>query len=1117
MDDKKAQQLDRIRRYGHIIEKQSGQSVSGLSRYDGYVNLINRYGTSKDTQENYHYMPEAAVPDELLVQFYEGNGLFAKIIDTPADEALKHGFELVGIKDQNIIDFYQQSLEELDWEETASKAIRWARLFGGSIAVMLINDGRGIDEPLDWSRIKSIDDIRVYDRSVIQPDYQSLFTFNSKNPFKTRGSRLGEPEYYCVYSKYGSFVVHSSRCLVFRNGSLPENTTNSIYELWGMPEYIRIQRAIRDTELAHSNAPKMLEKSVQAIYKVKNLSELLATQEGEDMVLKRLQIIDLARGILNSMAIDADGEEYDFRSFQYTGVSEIIDTTCNLLSALTSIPQTILFGRSPAGMNATGASDMENYYSFVGKIQNRMLKSNLRYLLSVIFQAGLYTGEIQEVPKIKPQFTPLFTLSEAEQATIEQTRASTQQIKATTTQMYVDMQVLDPGEVRKKLAEDDEYDVENVLGEMSDEELFENYGDEIEENAIPQQENPEGAQSADAGQEEGNAPDAAPEATKLPQDMDKAEIVKDRAVKDISKEKDNEKKQELDGKSHQSRMDAESVDDLGVSSVGLLVIKDGKILCGRRKDKNTKGQICGPGGHVEEGETAVYSVIRETDEEFGIIPTEVIPLGYGPAEKNGLQPYIFICTAYDGKPECDEVEMTGASFRSLEELYNIKDELFKPFADSLDILTKALNENPDNNDGGPGSGNFGHEGRPGERGGSLPSASALNASIEKAFREGHEGHIKTVVHEALREAPIGSKVKLGMDTYEKLGDDEFVVDWDKNREYVVDSHFIESDVTPKHESSMPKFEPFSSEDVAQAKIESGELKPSETDISADAKKLLKKLGDSKTGTVSIDKDGTAWEKGDDGSWINLATGEIADADSIAAVGGSPLQYDGSLEFKYTGKVSKELLDQKMSEFARHQMEQEGTVSITSKEMEEIVGSISHYGLGGECQLILATQDPDHYQELLRFHNLSEEETASYAHEAQNIERYISLSDKVEVPLYRGICFNTAMEDPAAVEQTLSSLKVGGIIDMGHIASWSTNKGTARSYADRVLDSELLEGDNYAVVYSLHHNKSAASLSGINPEGECLSPSSARYRVTSVRHAYDDDFEITRYNVELEEV
>ena len=45
--------------------------------------------------------------------------------------------------------------------------------------------------------------------------------------------------------------------------------------------------------------------------------------------------------------------------FQFSGVSDVIDSTCNFLSALTSIPQTILFGRSPAGMNATGDADLE--------------------------------------------------------------------------------------------------------------------------------------------------------------------------------------------------------------------------------------------------------------------------------------------------------------------------------------------------------------------------------------------------------------------------------------------------------------------------------------------------------------------------------------------------------------------------------------------------------------------------------------------------------------------------------------------------------------------------------------------------------------------------------------
>ena len=296
-------QAERLRRYAHLIEAQTGKAIAP-ARYDGYVNLMNRYGTEKDVTEHYQFQSEPNVPDETLTEFYEGNGLFAKIIDAPAEEAIKHGFTLADVKDQVLIDFYEEALEELDWEETAINAIRWARLFGGSIAVMLINDGRGIDEPLDWKNIQSIDDIRVYDRSVIQPDYTTMFTYIPEDPFRTRGSRLGKPEYYHVYSKYGSFIVHESRCLVFQNGVLPENCSNSIYELWGMPEYVRIKRAIRDSELAHSNGPKLLEKSVQAVYKMKDLAAELASQEGESRVLRRLQVIDMARGMLNSIAID---------------------------------------------------------------------------------------------------------------------------------------------------------------------------------------------------------------------------------------------------------------------------------------------------------------------------------------------------------------------------------------------------------------------------------------------------------------------------------------------------------------------------------------------------------------------------------------------------------------------------------------------------------------------------------------------------------------------------------------------------------------------------------------------------------------------------------------------
>lgn len=745
MGKQKMTQLDRIRRYADLIQKQSGRAVRPY-RADGYVNMMTRYGTQKDSSEQYKYIPESAVPDELLTMYYEGNGLFAKIIDTPAEEAIKHGFKLKDISDQKVEDFYTEALDELDWEETAITSLKWARLFGGSLAVMLINDGRGLDEPLDWRNIQSIDDIRVFDRSVIQPDYTTLFNYDPRDPFSSRGSRLGLPEYYQVFSKYGSFTVHDSRCLVFQNGVLPENTTNSVYQLWGVPEYIRINKALRDAEVAHHSAPKMLDRSVQPIYKMQNLAETLATEEGENTVLKRLQVIDMARGLLNSLVIDAEGEDYDFKTFQFSGINDVVSASCNMLSALSNIPQTILFGQSVGGLSSTDDTSMENYYNYIERIQRRMLKSNLRYLLSIIFQAGLATGEVDEVPKLKIEFNPLWSLSELEQADLEQKREQAKFTRAQTAQIYVNMQAVDPSEVRQKLADSEEFDVESMLDEYDDDELFpEQIEGEVPVDAQGQPVQPgtdggivEQGSMAEYGQDVsveehnadpetgGNAPAAAPAATKLPQDMS-AEELEEKAEKGVGN---------TDGVGR--------IINQPQDSVGVLVISNGRVLSGTRHNDFGYGLVCGPGGHVEPGETPEQAAFRETEEEFGISPKELIPLGRGPYEPDtGLRPHLFLCTDYEGEPDCLDLEMTGAKLRTLAELDELAASMFQPFADGLKILNtcidtalffgdedgemfddlaesvgKAVVGDPEKEDGGPGSGNFGHSGREGQVGGS---------------------------------------------------------------------------------------------------------------------------------------------------------------------------------------------------------------------------------------------------------------------------------------------------------------------------------------------------------------------------------------------------------------
>ena len=876
---------------------------------------------------------------------------------------------------------------------------------------------------------------------------------------------------------------------------------------------MRIQRAIRDAEIAHGSATKLLDRSVQAVYKMKDLAAELATEEGEDRVLRRLQTIDMARGLLNSITIDSEGEDYDFRQFQFSGVSDVIDSTCNFLSALTSIPQTILFGRSPAGMNATGDADLENWYNALERIQKRMVKKNLRYLLSVVFQAGVRTGEVDEVPKIKISFNPLWSLSDMEQADLEQKRAQTQLTRAQTAQTYIDKQVIDPSEVRKKLADSEEFDVENMLDEYDDEELF--AGMEAQMGGdVPPGVNPQGMEQgaahaaqgmepgpvpqgesggiaeqgafAEYGQgvsleehnrdpgNEGEAPAAAPAATKLPQDMSE------------------EEKQQAARASQADASDTptpNTAEGINPSSVGVLVISDGKILTGTRHNDFGYGLICGPGGHIEPGETPTQAAFRETEEEFGISPKSLIPLGFGPKEPDtGLTPYLFLCTEYEGEPDCVDLEMTGATFRTMEELDQLAASMFQPFADGLEILKeciytplffgddegemygklvnsvgKAVNGDglPVAEDGGPGSGNHGHEGVPGQVGGSAPSAGAFNKSIADSYKTGNYTDVGLAVRKCLKEAPLGAKIKVGSTTYTKVGDEKYEYEWAPGKTTTSPENYVVNLTDKFHPENAPKFEEIKSEDIAEAKAETGELDPKETSV-------------------------------------EVPIGE----------------YTGKTDFP-EGSVSREVMSKKKEELTRNLRDSGEDGKMDDQEVERLVGAVKHYNLGGQCQEILSAQDPETY-DFLRS-TMSADRKAWAAEQAEAIERFIALSDKIDDPVYRGMAFNDAYDESGGkAMEFVSSLREGGTIEFGHISSWASSRGTAVSYSSSALDAEFEDGTNYSILMTVRKPKTTVSLGGINPENECLSPKAAKYKVLKVKKTYDEDDACYYYDVELEE-
>lgn len=618
MDEQQKEMLDqkiRMQRGAAIIEGTQEQF-----RQDGYSNLLNKYGTKQDNSIAYQYEQESVVNDLELIRLYEGNGLFAKIIDRPSEEAVKHGFD-IDYRDKNITEYIEEQMDKLQLEDKFATAEKWARLYGGAIIVMLVDDGRGLEEPLDWNHVRSIEELRVFERAIVQPDYTALYNFHFMDSIENNRP-FGEPEFYQVFSMYGYFTVHRSRCLLFRNGRLPEQTTNAIYRYWGIPEYVKIKRALRECITSHEDGVKLLERSVQAIYKMKSLANMLSTADGEDKVLKRLQVIDMARGILNSIAIDTDGEDYDFKTLQMSGVKDVIDSTCNMLSAVTNIPQTVLFGRSPAGMNATGDSDMENFYNMVENIQKQNMKSNARTVIDLILRQGMIEGKLQEIPKYKVKFAALWSMSETEKATVQKTKADTEYVKAQTVQVYMDNNVIDPSEVRKSLTSEGKCYIDKTsLKEEEEWEVFED-------------------------------------------------------VFDMSSRQMCETNDALEEK-----MDTEEY-----PAAAVLILKDGKILCASRSDKEG---LSGPGGHVEEEETSEEAAVREAKEEFHIVPLNLIPLGeYKGGTGSYLPSMVYVTDKFIGTPKADGVEMLNERWMSMEELQN--QLLFPPFEASLKLLMKLL-------------------------------------------------------------------------------------------------------------------------------------------------------------------------------------------------------------------------------------------------------------------------------------------------------------------------------------------------------------------------------------------------------------------------------------------
>jgi phage-related protein (TIGR01555 family) len=356
-------------------------------------------------------------------EFYHNNGLAKKIVDVIPEEMVSPGFQLNGVSDNTK---FQSEWDGLKLEPQITDALCWARLYGGSYVLAMVNDGRMLTSAA--KRGKPLESIVVY-------DYDSVSVAEEeKNP---RSPRFGKPKMYTVKPLNGGsdFNVHYTR-MHYIDG---ERVTNKVRKLnkgaGGTVLNKSMIEAILDYDYSEYLATQLLKRKQQGVWKAKGLALICDDREGEYAARLRMAQVDANSGVGNTIGIDADDEEYTVINSDISGIPEFLSAKMDRIVALSGIHEIMLKNKNTGGVSASQNTALQTFYKLVERKRNDDYKPLLEFLLQFIVTEEDFSVE----------FEPLSLPTDSEKADIFKKNAEA-------VQGLVTDQVIDANEARDTLS-----------------------------------------------------------------------------------------------------------------------------------------------------------------------------------------------------------------------------------------------------------------------------------------------------------------------------------------------------------------------------------------------------------------------------------------------------------------------------------------------------------------------------------------------------------------------------------------------------------------------------------------------------------------------------------------
>lgn len=412
------------------IEVNDVQADKAQRVFDGFDNFVARVGLNNNNVISagmyiFNMMTKNRIQLEAA---YRGSWIVGQMVDAIPEDMTRAGVDITtNEQDADIADFKSAISKRGIWTSLCS-ALKWSRLYGGSIAVIQIR-GQDLSTPLNLDTIAKgqFTGLTVFDRWQLDP---------SLNIVIKEGPDIGMPAFYDIVTTAtsadnagsppeGRIRVHHSRCVRLIGIELP--FFQAITEMmWGESELERLWDRLIAFDQATMSAANLIERANNRTVGIDGLREIVAAggkaQQGLEAQFEMMRQFQTNEGLT---LIDKE-DTFVSTSYSFSGLGDLLVQFGQQLAGASQIPLVRLFGQSPAGMNATGESDMRMYYDGINAKQEAKLRNPLDTVLRVLWRSTFGRPEPKD---FQFSFVPLWQMTMKEKADLA--KVNTESILAT--------------------------------------------------------------------------------------------------------------------------------------------------------------------------------------------------------------------------------------------------------------------------------------------------------------------------------------------------------------------------------------------------------------------------------------------------------------------------------------------------------------------------------------------------------------------------------------------------------------------------------------------------------------------------------------------------------------